>query len=103
FTITGGVTPVEEFGPGSGGGIEDQGNVDLTLNNMIVTGNNAHDDGGGIAMWNEVKTSWTLTISNSTISNNSVDDAGGGIFSEGAGMVVLNAGTVISGNFAYNQ
>lgn len=103
FTITGGQTPNGEFNVGGGGGIEDQGNVNLTVSNMVVTGNFAADDGGGIAMWDYPSASWTLTINHSTISNNSVNDAGGGIFSLGTGNIVITAGTVISGNFAYNQ
>jgi parallel beta-helix repeat protein len=102
FTITGGVTPKDDFNLGGGGGIEAQGNVNVTLTNMVVTGNNANDDGGGVCMWDFANASWTLTISNSTISNNSVNDAGGGVFSNGTGKILIT-GSVISGNFAYNQ
>ncbi|HLJ95841.1 MAG TPA: CHRD domain-containing protein, partial [Gemmataceae bacterium] len=103
FTITGGATPAADLGPGSGGGIEDQGNVNLTLNNMIVTGNSAHHDGGGIAMWNVSNLSWTMTLNNSTISNNNTGHAGGGIFTNGTGTVAIGAGNAISGNVAYDQ
>src|SRR5439155_14233435 len=71
--------------------------------NMTLTGNNANDDGGGVAMWDYTNASWTLTISHCTITNNSVGDAGGGVYSNGTGTILLNGGTVISGNVAYNQ
>ncbi|HLJ91908.1 MAG TPA: CSLREA domain-containing protein, partial [Gemmataceae bacterium] len=103
FTITGGMTPVAEFNLGGGGGIEDQGNVNLTLSSMVVTGNFANDDGGGIAMWDFADASWTLSLNSSTISNNSANDAGGGVFSNGTGKILITAGTVITGNLAFNQ
>src|SRR5713226_3971213 len=84
---------------GSGGGIRDQGNASLTLANMILTGNTALQDGGGIVMENAPgSTPWTLTVNNSTISNNHAGDAGGGIDVDGGGKVFINAGTVITGN-----
>src|SRR5205823_1094388 len=103
FTIMGGATPAADFGPGGGGGIEVQGNANLTLNNMVVTGNGAHDDGGGIAIWDVINASWTLTLNKTTISNNSAGDFGGGIFTNGSGNVFVNAGSVLSGNFTYND
>jgi hypothetical protein len=106
FTITGGVAydPNNGDGPGStGGGIRDVGNVNLTLNNIIVTGNIASADGGGIGMEDTVSTLWTLTINNSIISNNHAGDAGGGIDADGAGKIFINAGTIISRNTSVNQ
>jgi hypothetical protein len=106
FTITNGVAsdPANPDGPTStGGGIRDQGNADLTLTNMVITNNNATADGGGVVMENAVNSSWTLTINNSTISNNHSGDAGGGIDTDGAGTVVINPGTVITGNTDLNQ
>src|SRR5207302_906650 len=41
---------------GSGGAIRDQGNASLTVNNIIVNGNTATNDGGGISMENTVST-----------------------------------------------
>src|SRR5439155_25396106 len=60
-------------------------------------------DGGGIAMWDVVNSSWTLTLNNTSVTNNSADAFGGGIFTNGTGKVVATAGSSISGNFAYNQ
>jgi predicted outer membrane repeat protein len=86
----------------SGGGIRDQGNASLTLNNVIVTNNSATADGGGISMENTVNTPWTLTLNNSTISNNHAGDAGGGIDEDGSGKVFVNFST-ITGNSSVNQ
>jgi hypothetical protein len=91
-------------GPTStGGGIRDQGNTSLTLTNMVITNNVANADGGGVVMENTVNSTWTLIVNNSTISNNHAGDAGGGIDTDGAGTVIINAGTVISGNTDVNQ
>jgi hypothetical protein len=90
-------------GPGAtGGGIRDQGNVNLTLDHMVVTNNNTTADGGGIVMENTVNGSWHLTITNSVISNNHAGDAGGGIDTDGAGTVVIN-NTLVTGNTDVNQ
>ena len=103
FTIRNGVAQPGDGAAGSGGGIRDQGNVSLTLNNMIVTGNIATADGGGISMENLVSTPWTLTINNSNISNNHAGDAGGGVETDGSGNVIITPGTVINGNTSLNQ
>jgi hypothetical protein len=106
FTITGGVAsdPANPDGiTSTGGGIRDQGNQSLTLTNMTVVNNNASADGGGVVMANATNSSWTLTINNSTISDNHSGDAGGGIDTDGAGTVIITAGTVISGNTDQNQ
>src|SRR5207237_1088990 len=42
-------------------------------------------------------------VTNSTISNNHSGDAGGGIDTDGAGTVIINSGTVITGNTDLNQ
>src|SRR5262249_4285118 len=86
----------------SGGGIRDQGNQNLTLNDVVVTGNNATADGGGVAMENAVSTPWTLTVNNSTVSNNRAGDAGGGLETDGSGKVFVNFST-ITGNLSTNQ
>jgi hypothetical protein len=87
----------------SGAGIRDVGNASLTLTNMVITNNSASADGGGIVNENTVSTPWTLTVNNSLISNNHAGDAGGGIDTDGSGNVVINAGTVITGNTSVNQ
>src|SRR5439155_17161140 len=84
-----------------GGGIESQGNVSVSLGNMVVTGNSAYDGGAGVGMWDFANAAWTLTISNSTISNNSSEDGGGGVFSNGKGKIQITGG-VITGNVGLN-
>jgi hypothetical protein len=111
FTIQNGLAQPTDLAAGSGGGIRNLGNANLTLTNMVVTSNAASADGGGIVMENASagtdflggSTKWTLTINNSTISNNHAGDAGGGVEEDGSGTVNLNAGTVISGNTDVNQ
>jgi hypothetical protein len=106
FTITNGDAqdPANVDGPTStGGGIRDQGNTMLSLTNMVITNNVANADGGGVVMENTVNSTWTLMINNSTISNNHAGDAGGGIDTDGAGTVIINSGTVITGNTDVNQ
>jgi hypothetical protein len=102
FTIQNGIASPGDLAAGSGGGIRDQGNVNLTLTNMVVTGNRATADGGGLVMLNSVDGTWKLTITHSTISNNHAGDAGGGIDTDGAGTVVITD-SVISGNTDVNQ
>ena len=94
FTIENGVASPGDGAAGSGGGIRDQGNVNLTLTHMVVTGNRATADGGGLVMFNtgSVPTdtgTWTLTLNNTVISNNHSGDAGGGIDTDGTGKVLI--------------
>jgi len=106
FTIQNGdaFDPASPDGPTStGGGIRDQGNASLTLTNMVLTNNFANADGGGVVFENTVNNTWTLTVNNSTISNNHSGDAGGGIDTDGTGTVIINSGTVITGNTDLNQ
>ena len=74
----------------SGGGLYNVGSSTLTLNNSIVSGNTASNEGGGIY------SDATLTLNNSTVSGNTGYD-GGGIFNDGT--LTLNNSTV-SGNTA---
>jgi hypothetical protein len=92
-------------GPTStGGGIRDQGNTSLTLTNMVFTNNVANADGGGVVMENLVNIgTWTLTINNSAFINNHAGDTGGGFDTDGTGTVIVNPGTVITGNTDVNQ
>jgi hypothetical protein len=111
FTVQNGFAEPGDLAAGSGGGIRELGNANLTLTNMVVTGNSASADGGGISAENSSQgtdflgggTKWAMTINNSTISNNHAGDAGGGIDEDGGGVVNINAGTVISGNTDVNQ
>jgi hypothetical protein len=86
----------------SGGGIRDQGNASLTLNNVVVTNNTATADGGGVAMENVASVPWTLTVNNSTVSGNHAGDAGGGLETDGSGKIFVN-GSTITGNTSVNQ
>ncbi len=86
----------------SGGGIRDQGNVSLTLNHMVVTGNSATGDGGGVSVANVVDAPWTLTVYHSTVTENRAGDAGGGLETNGSGDVIVSH-SLISGNSAVNQ
>ncbi len=102
FTIENGYARTGDGAAGSGGGIRDQGNTNLTLNNMVVTNNAASADGGGISMENLVSTPWTLNLNNTTVSNNRAGDAGGGVESDGSGKVNFTNST-ITGNTTTNQ
>jgi predicted outer membrane repeat protein len=102
FTITDGNASPGDGAAGSGGGIRDQGNVDLTLKNMVLTRNNATADGGGVVMFNTVEGSWTLTLTNTVVSNDHAGDAGGGIDTDGTGTVVITGSQVIA-NTDINQ
>jgi hypothetical protein len=102
FTIENGIASPGDLAAGSGGGIRDQGNVNLTLTRMVVTHNNSTADGGGLVMFNTVEGSWTLTVNNSVISDNHAGDAGGGIDTDGTGTVVIN-NSKITGNTDINQ
>jgi hypothetical protein len=105
FTIQNGIASPGDTAVGSGGGIREQGTQSLTLTNMVVTNNTATADGGGLVMFNTVNPtpSWVLTINASTISNNHAGDAGGGIDTDGTGTVIINSGTVVTGNTDLNQ
>jgi hypothetical protein len=125
MTLTGGngvgVSPGNTFG----GAVYNQGV--LTLTNMVITGNSAASDGGGV--YNSTSDSMTLiscnitnnsaasqsggahnhtnatmTITDSTISNNTASgsgssNGGGGIYSED-GSTLSMTNTIISGNTA---
>ncbi len=82
--ITGGTT---DF---SGGGINANEGVNLTVSDCLITGNRAFF-GGGIS----VTPDSTLTLENSTVSANTAYINGGGIFNEGT-MFVTNS--TVSGN-----
>lgn len=69
----------------------------LTLDGMVITGNAAAGDGGGL--WAD-GFAMDLTIRNSTISGNTSADDGGGIYVEDTGGVLTLSNTVVSGNTA---
>lgn len=121
MTLTGGNGVGSSPGNTFGGAVYNQGV--LTLTNMVITGNSAGNDGGGVynstsdsltligcIITNNTSanlgggvhnhTSGTLTITNSTISNNtSTTGGGGGIYSEDGSTLSLTNSTV-SGNQA---
>lgn len=74
-----------------GGGIFNNGS--LSLSNSLITGNSADDIGGGISNFD------ALTIVNTTISNNTSDTDGGGLSNEAIGDAKLTNVTIM-GNFA---
>lgn len=78
-----------------GGGIFNAGN--LTLNNSVVTGNTALEQGGGI--FNTVTTTppGNLTLNNSVVRQNAAVVQGGGIFNSTGATATVNNST-ISGN-----
>jgi hypothetical protein len=102
ITLANGAASPDDAAGGSGGGIRDQGSVNLTLNNVTVTGNSATADGGGIAMENAASAPWVLTLNNCTVSNNHADDAGGGVETDGTGIVNITTSS-LTGNTAVNQ
>jgi hypothetical protein len=102
FTIENGNASPLDGVAGSGGGIRDQGNVNLTLTDMVVTHNNATADGGGVVMFNMIEGSWTLTVNHSTFSDNHAGDAGGGIDTDGTGTFVIN-NSLVTGNTDIHQ
>ncbi|MBI3249745.1 MAG: right-handed parallel beta-helix repeat-containing protein [Deltaproteobacteria bacterium] len=89
LTITGGAAS-------RGAGINNL-DEDLTLDGVVVSGNTATSDGGGL--WAD-GFSMDLTIRNSTISGNSSGSDGGGIYVEDTGGPLLIQNTTISGNSA---
>jgi hypothetical protein len=108
-TIENGLAQPGDLAPGSGGGIRDQGSVDLTLNNDIITNCSASADGGGISMEQptinnvpSASTKWKLNLNNCTVINNHAGDAGGGVEEDGTGFVNINNST-LANNTCLNQ
>lgn len=83
-----------------GAGIMDA-DENLTLDGVVVTGNHATNDGGGLWMDGF---NFSFTIRNSTFSGNTAGDAGGGIYVEDTNddnIANLFQDSTISGNSAY--
>jgi parallel beta-helix repeat protein len=89
LTITGGSDTI-------GAGVVDF-DENLTLDSVVITGNTASGDGGGL--WAD-GFSMTLTIQDSTISGNTAGSDGGGIYVEDTGGPLTIQNTVITGNDA---
>jgi hypothetical protein len=105
LTIENGLAQSGDGAAGTGGGIRDEGPVDLTLNNDIITNNSATADGGGVSMEQPnslASTKWKLMLNNTTVSNNHAGDAGGGVEEDGTGLVDITNST-IADNTCLNQ
>lgn len=102
FTIENGVAEPGDGVAGEGGGIRDNGDVSLILDDMVITDNSASSDGGGIAMANIFSTPWLLSITNSTISDNHAGDEGGGVDEDGTGKTIISGG-LFTGNTSTNE
>jgi len=81
-------------GTGNGAGIQVQGNILLTLNDMTLTNNTAVADGGGI-----FQSGSTLVVNNNTITGNHAAMNGGGIANTGSGSIAITQ-SIISNNFS---
>lgn len=94
MTLTQGNGVGSSPGNNFGGAIYNQG--DLTLSSVVVTGNLATNDGGGIY----VSTSGdSLTVNNCTISNNTASRNGGGIYADD-GSILTVTNSVVRNNTA---
>jgi hypothetical protein len=102
FTIENGVAAPGDGTAGEGGGIRDNDNASLILNDMVITDNSASSDGGGVAMANVLSTPWLLSLTNTTISDNHSGDEGGGVDEDGTGKTVINGG-LVTGNTSANE
>lgn len=90
LTVTGGNANI-------GGGIANF-DEDLVLDGLVITGNTASGDGGGV--WADGNFAMDLTIRNSTITGNTAGSDGGGIYVEDTFGPLLIQNTVITGNDA---
>ena len=100
-TISGGSLSenVAGAGPGNGGGLHLTGAGTVDVDGVVVAGNLAANEGGGL--WNSA--TGTMTVTSSTISNNTAsgapaDAGGGGLHNDGGELSV--EGSVIEGNSA---
>ena len=94
FTIDGGVAGPGD-GPGTGGGaIRAENDSSLSLTNMVISGNTAAGNGGGIVMQSEVNAGWVLTLNSTSITGNHAGGLGGGIEEDGSGEVLITGGSI---------
>jgi parallel beta-helix repeat protein/predicted outer membrane repeat protein len=100
LTLTGG--NADDNNDGSGGGIQKyEGNADLTISDMVVTGNTSPgNDAGGVQFY---ETSGTVNVTNTQITNNTADEGGGALYSDesGGALNVTISNSVLSGNSSY--
>jgi predicted outer membrane repeat protein len=99
-TITGGNSSNNP--DSSGGAIQKYyGDADLTITDVVLTGNFADNDGGAVSLY---ATDGTVTIRDSVISNNVAGDDGGALCANGDGALVLTLNNVeITGNTAVSD
>ena len=99
-TITGGNS--SDNPDNSGGAIQKYyGDADLTITDVVLTGNFADNDGGAVSLY---ATDGTVTIRDSVISNNVAADDGGALSANGDGALVLTLNNVeITGNTAVSD
>ena len=97
-TITGGNAYIDDERGTSGGGAisKELGDADLTIANVVLTGNYAETEGGAV---NLRDTDGTVTIRDSVISNNVAGNDGGALSALTLGALVLTLNNVeITGN-----
>ena len=102
LTIQGGINNGTHSNDGAGGCMEfdtgASGNATLTLTNITVQNcATTTDDGGGIALFNFIKTTGTgfATISNSIIQNNSTVDSTSGVAGGGGGILIAGQARMV--------
>jgi predicted outer membrane repeat protein len=97
-TITGGNSYCDSCEGGGGAIRKDHGDADLTITNVVLSGNYAETYGGAVHLYNA---DGTVTIRDSVISNNVAGDDGGALYANGDGALVLTLNNVeITGNTA---
>lgn len=95
-TITGGNGSNNE--DSSGGAIQKlYGDADLTIADVVLTGNFTDNDGGAVHLY---ATAGTVTILDSVISNNVADAGGGALYSGASALTLILTNVEITGNTA---
>jgi large repetitive protein len=82
-----------------GGGVFNAGqrsNTPVSLTNLLITGNWALNNGGGINV-----RSGKFTVTNSTITENHSSQIGGGVGTDGSGVIVITNSTIIHNSADY--
>lgn len=98
-TITGGNGSDNE--DSSGGAIQKlYGDADLTIADVVLTGNFSDNDGGAVHLY---ATAGTVTIRDSVISNNVADAGGGALYSGASALTLILTNVEITGNTAGND
>jgi hypothetical protein len=99
-TITGG-NGSNNAGAGGGAIQKYYGDADLTIADVVLTGNYAPNDGGAVFLH---ETDGTVAIRDSVISNNVANDGGGALYSDARGSLFLTLTNVeITGNTAGDE